>query len=94
VSVSFEEVLERLERVRRRGEHATARCPAHQDRHSSLSIGVGSDARILLHCFAGCQTEAIVAAIGCTISDLFPDREGEGVCVLFRRQQCNGRAVA
>jgi putative DNA primase/helicase len=74
----FEEALERLDRVRRRGDRATARCPAHEDKHSSLSIGVGSNGRILLHCFAGCSTDAIVAAIGWTMSDLFVEREGGG----------------
>ena len=35
-----------------------ARCPAHADRSPSLSIGVGSDGRILLHCLAGCALES------------------------------------
>jgi hypothetical protein len=34
------------------------RCPAHADRLPSLSIGVGSDGRILLHCLAGCALES------------------------------------
>lgn len=48
-----------------------ARCPAHQDRSPSLSIGVGSDGRVLLHCFAGCSHRAILAALGLSICDLF-----------------------
>jgi len=28
---------------------------------------------VLLHCFAGCSTEAVVAAIGLRLSDLFAD---------------------
>lgn len=52
----------------------TARCPAHQDRSPSLSIGVAPDGRILLHCFAGCEPEAILAAVGLSLNDLFPDK--------------------
>jgi hypothetical protein len=48
-----------------------ARCPAHDDRHASLSIAEGKDGRILLHCFADCTTEAIVAALGLEMRDLF-----------------------
>lgn len=51
---------------------ATARCPAHEDRSASLSVGVGADGRALVHCFAGCETEAILGALGLAWSDLFP----------------------
>jgi hypothetical protein len=51
-------------------------CPAHQDRHPSLCIRAGDDAKILLHCFAGCTTQEICHALGLTVSDLFPD-EGD-----------------
>lgn len=48
-----------------------ARCPAHEDRSPSLSI-CARDEKILLHCFAGCTVEAICAALGLHVSDLFP----------------------
>ncbi len=51
----------------------TARCPAHDDRTPSLSIGLGEDDRILLICRAGCDHEAIVGALGLTVADLFAD---------------------
>ncbi len=41
-----------------------AQCPVHRDTVPSLSIGVGRNGRILLHCFAGCKYEDIVAALG------------------------------
>ena len=50
-----------------------ARCPAHEDRHASLSIGEGHGGRILLKCFAGCTPREVVAALGLTMSDLFAD---------------------
>ncbi len=49
-----------------------ARCPAHADTSPSLSIREGQDGRVLVHCFAGCTSLAIVAKLGLTIGDLFP----------------------
>lgn len=48
-----------------------ARCPAHDDRKPSLSIGVGEDDRLLLHCHAGCTVGAICSAAGIGVKDLF-----------------------
>jgi hypothetical protein len=68
-------LLDRLSKVRRAGKGFTACCPAHDDKHSpSLSLSEGDDGKILLHCFAGCAPAAVVAAIGLSLSDLFPER--------------------
>jgi hypothetical protein len=68
-------VLSRFERLRETGlGRYLAPCPAHKDRSPSLSIRVTDDQRILLHCFAGCCVEDVVAAIGLTMGDLFPER--------------------
>jgi putative DNA primase/helicase len=48
-----------------------ARCPAHDDCTPSLSITEGREGRALLKCHAGCQTEAIAAALGLNLRDLF-----------------------
>ena len=48
-----------------------ARCPAHSDHSPSLSISQGLDGRVLLHCFAGCSTEAILSAVKLSPRDLF-----------------------
>lgn len=65
--------LDRLDGVKRRGSSFMARCPAHADRGPSLSLRQGENARILVHCFAGCRPEEIVAALGLTLADLFED---------------------
>ncbi|MHB8391410.1 MAG: hypothetical protein ACYDBH_17820 [Acidobacteriaceae bacterium] len=48
-----------------------ARCPAHPDRHPSLSITQGHSG-VLLKCWsAGCSIESIVSALGLPMSALF-----------------------
>lgn len=49
----------------------TARCPAHDDRNASLSVGVGNDDRALVHCHAGCETADVLDALGLDVRDLF-----------------------
>lgn len=50
-----------------------SRCPAHEDRGPSLSIGEGQGGRVLVRCFAGCPPEAVCAAVGVHMADLFSD---------------------
>jgi hypothetical protein len=47
-------------------------CPSHNDTRPSLAITPAGD-KVLLHCFAGCNVEAILAAIGLSTRDLFAD---------------------
>jgi CHC2 zinc finger len=69
--VNIEELVERLH-ARRSGKEWSACCPAHDDKRASLSIAE-RDQKILLHCFAGCTPEAVCAALGIQLSDLFVD---------------------
>lgn len=66
-----EPVLEKLEGLRPSPNGWSARCPAHDDRHNSLSVGEGEDARVLLYCFAGCSFAEIVSALGLEAADCF-----------------------
>lgn len=70
-------VLDRLSGVKANGEQWVALCPAHEDRHPSLSIRRGNDGRCLVNCFAGCAAEDVVAAIGLELKDLFIPSEPE-----------------
>jgi hypothetical protein len=66
--------ISRLEAVRQtRPGHWIARCPAHGDKSPSLAIRELDDGRLLAHCFAGCEIDEVLSAIGLTISDLYPD---------------------
>lgn len=81
--------LARLDNVRPQGQDKwQARCPAHKDRSPSLSIAVGDDGRLLVHCHAECGIDAICGALGIEIHDLFPPRETAG-----RRIAWNPRAI-
>src|SRR6516162_1429046 len=59
-------------RAERRGR--TIRCPAHDDRRASLSVGLGSEGGIVLCCHAGCQAEAVLDAAGLSWQDIMPER--------------------
>lgn len=77
-------LLDRLDGVRQSGPGRwLARCPAHEDRSPSLSIRELDDGRVLLHDFGGCDTEAVLDALGLELQALFPDplpaaRQGMG----------------
>jgi hypothetical protein len=71
-------LLGRLQGVRASGPARwMARCPAHEDRSPSLSIRETGDGTVLVNCFAGCTADAVVAAVGLQLRDLYPDRPGE-----------------
>ena len=74
--MAIHEIIERLHGATKRGTGWQARCPAHTDSNPSLSIRE-EDGKILLHCHAGCSTEAVLKALGLTFSDLYEGRAGE-----------------
>jgi putative DNA primase/helicase len=68
----LELLLSKLPDVKKSGSGWSARCPAHDDSHASLSVSAGDDGRVLLRCHAGCETSEIVAALGLRLANLFP----------------------
>ncbi|MDB5327429.1 MAG: hypothetical protein JWM57_2998 [Phycisphaerales bacterium] len=64
------EILGQLEHVKSVPGGWIARCPSHDDRNPSLSIGQGEGGRILLHCHAGCKTDNVCVALGLKTSHL------------------------
>jgi hypothetical protein len=65
-------VLDRIAGVKQSGKGRwISRCPAHEDRSPSLSIRETDEGRCLLHCFGGCSTSDVLAAIGMSFADLF-----------------------
>ena len=41
-----------------------------------MAISEVEDGRVLVHCFAGCDTEDVLDSVGMTFSDLMPERIG------------------
>ena len=71
--MTLAEFRSRLSGVTKAGDGWLARCPAHEDRRQSLSIGAGEAGKILVRCHAGCSAQSIVGAVGLKLSDLFSD---------------------
>jgi hypothetical protein len=55
-TTAFERILDKLEKVRRTGDKATALCPAHADSTPSLAI-TRIEGSVLIYCRAHCDTE-------------------------------------
>jgi putative DNA primase/helicase len=76
----YERVLARLTNVKRQpAGGAMAKCPCHDDTTASLKIDEGDGGSVLLYDHGHCKTEAVVAAIGLTMADLFPSKNGRPV---------------
>ncbi|MEA3278575.1 MAG: DNA primase [Pseudomonadota bacterium] len=68
-------LLSGLEGVKPAGDRRWyARCPAHDDRSPSLSVRLTDEGKVLIYCFAGCESESVLDALGLTWRDLYSDR--------------------
>lgn len=81
--MTLQEVLSRLDVKNGSNGQYMARCPCHNDRQASLSVGIGGDGRVLLHCHAGCDTADIMASLGLTMRDLFVDLKPSDVFPVY-----------
>jgi len=71
----IEKLLSRFEGVKQTGPGRwIALCSAHQDKHPSLNIREKDNGTLLLICRAGCAAPDVVASVGLTLADLFPDK--------------------
>ena len=74
----IDNLLSLLDGVKRTGQDRwQARCPAHGDRHASLSVREADSGAVLVHCFAGCTVHEVVSAVGLELTDLFPPRPAD-----------------
>ena len=55
------------------GNGFIARCPAHDDNNPSLSITDGDNGVTLIHCFAGCSVDDVLASMGLEMKHLYND---------------------
>jgi hypothetical protein len=71
---NLETVLSRLEKVKKTGQGKyLAVCPSHEDKSPSLAIKAVDD-RLLLHCFAGCETSDVLGSLGLKFEDIMPNQ--------------------
>ena len=70
-------VLSRLDKVRQAGSGWEACCPAHEDDKPSLTIGIGREGQVLLHCHSGaaCSFTEICDAMNLKPNDLWPESD-------------------
>jgi putative DNA primase/helicase len=62
-----------------RGERLESRCPSHDDRSPSLSVGRGTKQPVVFHCHAGCHPETITKALDLSWAELCePRSNGHG----------------
>lgn len=77
--MKIDDFLARLQKVRKTGANNwIACCPAHGDKNPSMTVGVGDNLGVLVHCFAGCSADEIVGSLGLELHDLMPDKPLQG----------------
>ena len=67
-------VLSKLGVIHKSRDSYSAACPAHDDNKPSLSVSVGRDQPVVLHCHAGCSPDEILRALDLTWADLSNDQ--------------------
>lgn len=65
------------------GRNHDTRCPGHDDRVASLSVGPGRNGGIVMCCQAGCTTESVLDAAGMTWTDVMPPSRSNGPAVTY-----------
>jgi len=93
---ALDDVLAKLDGARQSGSSWSAKCPAHDDGNPSLSITerTNGDPGVVVHCHAGCTTEAVTAAIGMTVADLFdakPTTEAKRITATYDYHDAAGQ---
>jgi len=64
-------VLSQVSKYKQVKDYYMAICPAHDDHNPSLKVSQADDGKVLLKCYAGCDTESVVRAMGLKMNDLF-----------------------
>ena len=70
--MTFDEIVSRFTVKSRKTGSVQCLCPAHRDKEASLTISQGKKGTVL-HCHAGCDTAAVLEAVGLQIKDLYED---------------------
>jgi len=68
--MELDELCAKLDNVRALPSGRSARCPAHEDRVSSLMLNNGRDGGLVIKCHAGCSTQDVMTALGLDVREL------------------------
>jgi hypothetical protein len=73
----YQDFLNKLKLKRRHGQWTKCLCPGHDDHHPSLDVRLDRETGIILiNCWAGCEPEQVVAAMGLQMRDLRCNKAG------------------
>lgn len=75
--MTLRDFLDRFDVIEEERDGYLVHCPAHDDTDPSLRVTVSDGGKVLLKCRAGCDTPAVVAAMGMTMRDLSTMEPGE-----------------
>lgn len=79
--MTLTDLLTRIEskthlKPRKSGAGYVCRCPAHEDKAPSLTVGQGENGKLLVNCKAGCGFKDIADALGLKSAEFFADKPG------------------
>ena len=76
----IDHVLAKLSAVQHRGDYWVARCPGpdHDDQIQSLQVSERPNGSVGMWCHGGCETKAVLAALGLRFADLFAQPPSTG----------------
>lgn len=76
---------------RKSGRGWSARCPAHDDRNPSLSLGDSGNGRVWVRCFTGCTRDEVVASL--KAMGLWTQGTSQKISRTLVRQTLNSTAI-
>ena len=85
--MDFNEVISKFDNPKRvkKGtgikEAFQVRCPCHKDKENSLTVSLADNGKPLFRCHAGCDTNAILEAVGLSWSDICVDDRKKLTCL-------------
>lgn len=94
INLDINEFVSRLDGVKKSSTGYMACCPAHEDRHQSLSVSIGENGAIIAYCHAGCDIQKILSAIELEVSDLYPEHtKHNGNGQIYQYRDVNGNLL-
>ena len=85
--MELNDFLGKLDNVKSLPSGFSARCPAHDDKVSSLMVNAGRDQPIVVHCHAGCTVESVLSAMDLSMSDIIGEPK---ITALYQYFRANG----